>query len=78
MAGFDEMLRNIQAAAREFFPYKMTYIKFFPICAVGLFMITLFIDLILIRRKKTTIIFSLQNMFRILLYPSSVAIILNC
>ena len=31
-----------------------------------------------IRRKKTTIIFSLQNMIRKLLYPSSVAIILNC
>ena len=30
-----------------------------------------------IRRKKTTIMFSLQDMFRIFLYPSSVAI-LNC
>ena len=31
-----------------------------------------------VRREKTTIIFSLQNMFRVLLDPSSVAIILNC
>ena len=30
-----------------------------------------------IRRKKTTRIFSLQDMFRIFLYPSSV-VILNC
>ena len=29
-------------------------------------------------RKKTTIVFNLQNMFRIFLYPSSVAIISNC
>ena len=34
--------------------------------------------IIYIRRKKTTIIFSLQNIFRILLYPSSVAIKLIC
>ena len=31
-----------------------------------------------IRRKKTTIVFNLQNMFRTFLYPSSVAIIPNC
>ena len=31
-----------------------------------------------VRHKKMTIVFSLQNMFRIFLYPSSVAIILNC
>ena len=44
------------------------------ICLLYVSILTIFSE---IRRKKMTIIFSLQNMPRILLYPSSVAIILN-
>ena len=38
---------------------------------------SIYINICNIKRKKTTRIFSLQDMFRILLYPSSV-VILNC
>ena len=49
--------------------YGLVWLKIFY------FFIVIILEMI---RKKTTIVFNLQNMFRIFLYPSSVAIISNC